>query len=144
MVPPPRRPPQPPPGADRRAVLRVALIRFAIILGVLVFGGVAWWMRDGSGASPPPNPSFFAGLGIFPALVVGAALAAVVVLRLVWGRATDPVRRRMLSIVALAPAEAAALFGAVGYFLSGDSRWFLAGMFVLAATVVLFPLRDLR
>lgn len=132
------------PPTDRRAVLRVALIRFAIILGVLVFGGVAWWMRDGFGASPAPNPGFFVGLGLFPAIVVGAALAAVVVLRVVWGRATDPVRRRMLSIVALAPAEAAALFGAVGYFLSGDSRWFLAGMFVLAATVVLFPLRDIR
>ena len=129
---------------DRRAVLRVALIRFAIILGVVVFGGVAWWVRDGGAATPPPNPDFFARLGIVPALVAGAALAAVIVLRLVWGRETDPARRRSLSIVALAPAEAAALFGAVGYFLSGDSRWFLAGMFVLAATVVLFPLRALR
>ncbi|HEU5049557.1 MAG TPA: hypothetical protein VFU00_04475 [Gemmatimonadales bacterium] len=134
----------PPPRADRRAVLRVALIRFAIILGVLVFGGVAWWVRDGAGAAPAPNPGFFLDLGFFPALVVGAALAAVVVLRIVWGRERDAARRRTLSIVALAPAEAAALFGAVGYFLSGDSRWFLMGMFVLAGVVVMFPLRELR
>lgn len=139
MAPPPRAP-----LPDRRAVLRVALIRFAILLGVLVFGAVAWWMRDGSGATPPPNPDFFVRLGIFPALVVGAALAAVVVLRVMWGRTTDPARRRTLAIVAMAPAEAAALFGAVGYFLAGDSRWFLMGMFVLAAAVVLFPLRELR
>jgi ABC-type xylose transport system permease subunit len=133
-----------PPSGDRRAILRVGLIRFAILLGVLVFGAVAWWMRDGRSATPAPDPRFLERLGIFPAIVAAAALAAVVALRVVWGRTRDTARRRKLAIVALAPGEAAALFGAVAYFLAGDSRWYLAGMFVLAAAVVLFPLRDVR
>jgi TRAP-type C4-dicarboxylate transport system permease small subunit len=133
-----------PPTADRQALLRVALIRFAIIFGVLVFGALAWWTRDGRAPTPAPNPAFFTRLGAVPAVVMLAALAAVAALRVVWGRVREPARRRALSIVALAPGEAAALFGAIGYFLSGDSRWFLAGVFVLFAAVVLFPLRQLR
>jgi hypothetical protein len=133
-----------PAAGDRQAILRVGMIRFAILLGVLLFGAVAWWMRDGRSATPPPNPDFLTGLGPFPALVMIAALAAVIALRVVRGRTRDAAQRRKLAIVALAPGEAAALFGAVGYFLAGDSRWYLAGMFVLAAAVVLFPLREVR
>lgn len=133
-----------PPAPDRRAILRIGLIRFAILLGVLVFGVVAWWMRDGATATPAPDPGFLSRLGILPALITGAALAAVVGLRLLWGKTADVARRRKLSIIALAPGEAAALFGAVGYFLAGDSRWYMAGMFVLAAAIVLFPLREVR
>ena len=133
-----------PPSGDRRAILRVGLISFAILLGVLVFGAVAWWMRDGRSATPAPDPGFLERLGPFPAIVVAVALVAVIALRVVWGRTRDTVRRRKLAIVALAPGEGAALFGAVAYFLAGDSRWYLAGMFVLAAAVVLFPLREVR
>ena len=130
--------------ASRRALLRVALIRFAILLGVLVFGVVAWWTRDGRAATPAPDPGFLDRLGLVPPIVMVAALAAVAVLRVVWGRTREPVARRRLSIVALAPGEAAALFGAVAWFLAGDSRWYVAGMVVLAASIVLFPLRQLR
>jgi len=42
--------------------------------------------------------------------------------------------------MAIAVAEAPALYGAVVYFLTGDPRLYLTGVFLMLTTLLLFPI----
>jgi hypothetical protein len=121
--------------ATSSAVLHI--IRLAIFGGALLFGIVTWWLRR---EAPPPlttdiGPLRFAGYGLWVSVLVVLAF-----MRGLLGKATEQARRSSLLIVAWAAAESLALFGGVVWFLHGDSRWFVAGMCLLLATFILFPL----
>jgi hypothetical protein len=121
--------------ATSAAVLHI--IRLAIFGGALLFGIVTWWLRR---EAPPPlttgiGPLRFAGYGLWVSVLVVLAF-----MRGLLGKATEQVRRSSLLIVAWAAAESLALFGGVVWFLHGDSRWYVAGMCLLLATFILFPL----
>jgi hypothetical protein len=113
------------------------IIRLAIFGGALLFGIVTWWLRR---EAPPPlttdiGPLRFAGYGLWVSVLVVLAF-----MRGLMGKATEQARRASLLIVAWAAAESLALFGGVVWFLHGDSRWYVAGMCLLLATFILFPL----
>jgi hypothetical protein len=56
--------------------------------------------------------------------------------------ATDEVRRVMMHyIVGYALAEAAALFGAVTWYLGGAREWFIAGLVVMVAGFQILPVK---
>jgi hypothetical protein len=121
--------------ASSTAVLHI--IRLAIFGGALLFGIVTWWLRR---EAPPPlttdiGPLRFAGYGLWVSVLVVLAF-----MRGLLGKATEQARRSSLLIVAWAAAESLALFGGVVWFLHGDSRWYVAGMCLLLATFILFPL----
>jgi hypothetical protein len=121
--------------AASSAVLHI--IRLAIFGGALLFGIVTWWLRR---EVPPPlttdiGPLRFAGYGLWVSVLVVLAF-----MRGLLGKATEQARRSSLLIVAWAAAESLALFGGVVWFLHGDSRWYVAGMCLLLATFILFPL----
>jgi hypothetical protein len=75
-----------------------------------------------------------------PALSV-AAVAAAAFLRAVIARTADPARVWSLRMIAWATGEAAALFGGVYWFNSGDPSRYTIGLIALLATFVVVPLR---
>ena len=81
----------------------------------------------------------------FPVLPIAmglwaAAITGILGLRNAWGKARDVKRRVHFSIIAIAVAEAPALYGAVVYFLAGDPRLYLTGVFLMLTTLLLFPI----
>ncbi len=119
------------------AVKNLAIVRIAILAGILAFGGVIWFVQRDPSWTPttPQFPVQPIAMGLW-----AAAIAGVIGLRAAWGRTTDVKRRVHFSIMAIAVAEAPALYGAVVYFLSGDARLYLTGVFLMLTTLLLFPI----
>ena len=113
------------------------IIRLAMFGGALLFGIVTYWLRRETPPPLPPEmgPLRFAGYGLWVSVLVLLAF-----LRGIVTKTTDQGRRVSMLIVAWAAAESLALFGGVVWFLHGDSRWFVAGMCLMLATFILFPL----
>jgi hypothetical protein len=112
------------------------LIRLSIFGGAFLFGVVTWFMRR---ETAPPlvadmGPLRFVGYALWVSVLVILAF-----MRGLLGKATDQARRAALLIVAWAAGESLAFFGGVVWFLHGDSRWYVAGMCLLLATFILFP-----
>ena len=119
------------------AVSKLAIVRIAILAGILAFGGIIWFLQRDPGWGPvtPQFPVRPIAMGLWT-----AAIAGVLALRAAWGRAPDVKRRVHFSIMAIAVAEAPALYGAVVYFLTGDPRLYLTGVFLMLTTLLLFPI----
>jgi hypothetical protein len=137
----PREPPPGPPVSRQPSPAQLALVRIAMLAGVLAFGGVTWVLRRGAPPAviPTPRALDYARLGVW-----GITIAVVLVVRMRLDRITDPARRATLSIVGWAAGELSALFGAVHYFLTGDPRWYLIGILLLLVAFLLIPLRRTR
>ena len=118
----------------RSRTARLAVVRMALLAGVLAFGAAVWWARRGQGA---PDPSAAPpALRTFGAAIWIAALAGVVGFWLLIPRARDERRRSSYTIFAWAAAEMPAVFGAAYYYLTGDSRWFAAGLTLLVGSLL--------
>ncbi len=115
------------------------VIRIALLAGVLLFGGVCWYVV--SRQPPAPDESLYAVLQI----TFGAALLAVVgaflVLRRVVRRA-DAQRRPALTVAGWALGEAPALLGGVTWLLTGRPLLYLAGTTLMVAAFIMFPLGE--
>lgn len=126
---------QPSPG-DQRAL---ALIRISLLVGVLVFGALTWWLQR-AGDRPPSDPSSLRILRISGLAIWAAAFTLLAFLRARLARLSAQGRRSYL-VISWGVAETVALFGGVVYFLSGDARWYVAGLFFMLAVFLVFPLR---
>ena len=109
-----------------------------MMLGVLLFGGVAWFMtRAPDWQAPGPELidqlSFIARIGW---IAIGIAL---VFLFLRFRNSTNPSRTSTASIFAWTLGETLALFGGVIMFLTAFSGWYIAGVTALALAFVAFP-----
>jgi len=125
-----------PPSATRT----LGLIRIALLVGVLAFGGIVWYLRRSSGATYPVNPH---GLRVAGQAVWGVMTLGTLALFLLGGRAT-PERRATLSVIAWALGEATAIYGGLFWMLLGDSQWYLYGVACLLLTYFIFPIRYTR
>lgn len=114
------------------------IIRLAMLTGVLVFGGVAWFVRRGS--PPAFDPAGLNTLLWAARAVWGASMAACVVLFMALRNARRPQQVRALSLVGWAAGEAVPLMGGVIWLLTGNSRWYLLGVIYLVLTFLAFPL----
>jgi hypothetical protein len=131
----------PPPGRPPVTPAQLALIRIALLTGVLTFGAVTWFLHRGGGWTPA-DPARVRVLLRTPGLILWAlVIAAVAFLRVRWSRLADDSARAATSIIAWAAAESVALFGAAYYLLSGDPRWYTAGLFLLLVSFMLFRSR---
>ena len=115
----------------------LTLVRIALLTGVLVFGAVAYVVRQGSA------PSIAAGeattLRLVGMIVWGIALAGLIGLRLVFRARAEAGRDTKLPLIAWALGEMPALFGGVFYLLTGDWTIFMTGLVGLLAAFALFP-----
>ncbi|HEU4563732.1 MAG TPA: hypothetical protein VFS05_03745 [Gemmatimonadaceae bacterium] len=118
----------------------LAVIRIGLLAGVLAFGAVAWLAHRQPGWEQPESAVI---VRVHRVVLMSwiAVSAILIVLRLRLERARDDAARRVTLIIAWAVSEAAALGGAVDFYLGGDASMFAGGLFVMAAAFILFPLR---
>jgi hypothetical protein len=120
----------------------LAVIRIALLLGVLIFGGVTYALQQ----RPDWEPASVDAVRVMRRAAFGvwaAASAILLALRFRLERARGG-QTRPLRIGAWAIGEAAALAGGADYLLSGDARMFVGGLFVMMVSFILFPIRGER
>jgi hypothetical protein len=118
----------------------LGLIRIALLVGVLAFGGVVWYLRR-SGAAPydvDPRGLRVAGQAVWALTTLGT-----LALFLAAGRASAE-RRATFAVIAWALGEATAMYGGLFWLLLGDRQWYLYGVACLLLTYFIFPIRDTR
>jgi len=121
---------------------QLALVRIGLLVGVLVFGGVAYFRnRDHPAAGGPTDVHLLRNVG---SIIIVAAIAGIIVIRTRLDRARDEASRMSLAIAGWSFGQMAALFGAVYFFLVGDPRWYAVGLVVLLASFMLIPVRGER
>lgn len=126
------------------SVRNLAIIRFALLSGVLLFGAVCWFVTSqrGGGAQPGASPAAFAAFRIVVPALCLVAIAVAAALRGVVARERDAQKRVSLRIIGWAMGEGAALVGAVYYFNLGDPRLYVLGVVAMLATFIILPLRE--
>ena len=118
----------------------LALIRIALLVGVLVFGGIVWYLRRSNDLTYSVDPR---GLRVAGQAVWGLMTLGTLGLFLAAGRAT-PERRATFSVIAWALGEATAIYGGLFWMMLGDSQWYLYGVACLLLTYFIFPIRNTR
>ena len=127
--------PVPPPSPAALAVIRLALL-----LGVLAFGAATTFIVR-RGDWRPSAPDALDSLWIVGIVLWVTAILAVAYLRFRGTRLAGRAGAATPAIIGWAIGEAVAIFGGVHYFLSGRPAWYLNGVLFLVATFVVFPLR---
>ena len=114
-------------------------IRFAMLLSVLLFGGISFVMRR-SGEAPPGviDPGTFVLMG---RILWVAALVGCAVLFTRARNARTASQMLMTGVVAWALGEGVALFGGLVFYLTGLSTWYFLGVGFLVLTFLAFPAR---
>jgi hypothetical protein len=124
------------------AATKLLLIRTALLAGLLVFGGVTWYMRRQPDALVlPPERARLYGY-VFVAMAA-AALTALFVLRrrLQAPGGLTEMAAVQTYIIGYAIAEGTALFGGVTWFLGGSQQWYVAGILLMVASFQVLPVR---
>jgi hypothetical protein len=115
------------------------LIRLAMLAGIVLFGGIAWYISSGDteGAVDPDGP-----LGYGAVLLVLAAATTVMVVRRQLEGVTSFDRRSTRILVAAAVCEGAALLAGVLLLLSGSATPFLGALAVFLFSLLLLPIEN--
>jgi hypothetical protein len=114
------------------------LIRVAMMTGVLIFGGVTWFIRR-SGDGPAFDPANATLLLWVARGAWGVAMATCLVLFALLRNTQQPARVRTLSVIGWATGELVALTGGVVWFLTGNPQWYSFGLVYLVLTFLAFP-----
>ncbi len=118
-------------------------IRIAMMGGLLLFGGITWFLHQRP-EWQPPKPGVADALVTIGRVTWATAVAALAVLFFQHRKAENPVRASTLAIVAWSVGEALALFGVVFYYIAAVPAWYISGMLAMAITFVAFPPPALR
>ncbi len=113
-------------------------IRLAMMAGVLLFGGVSWFLtHTPDWTAPEPGVADqLTGIARVAWVIVGVALT---VLFLKFRDPTNAARASSVAILSWALGETLALLGGVVFFLTSAAAWYIAGVVVLTLTFVAFP-----
>lgn len=109
-----------------------------MMLGVLLFGGVAWFITR----TPDwraPDPGLLDQLAIIARVGWIAIGVAFVVMFLRFRDSSNPSRASTVAIIAWTLGETLALFGGVILFLTAFGGWYIAGVTALVLAFVAFP-----
>ena len=114
------------------------LIRLSLLMGVLLFGGVTWFLRSQADPVPAraPDPTL-------EWIILGAWIVATAGIIFVSGKyraAELRARRVTYAIVGWALGEMAAMSGGVHYFITGSPRRFGLGLIIFGMALLLFPI----
>ncbi len=123
------------------ATRTLGLIRIALLVGVLAFGGIVWYLRKSGDATVySVNPR---GLRVAGQAVWGTMTLGTLGLFLAGSRA--PAERRVtFSVIAWALGESTAIYGGLFWMLLGDPQWYYYGVACLLLTYFIFPIRQSR
>ena len=113
-------------------------IRLAMLGGVLLFGGVSWFLTRTPDWTPPA-PEVAGQLTTIARIVWVIAGVALTILFLKFRDATDAARASSVAILSWALGETLALLGGVVFFLTAAAGWYIAGVVALTLTFVAFP-----
>jgi hypothetical protein len=122
------------------AARTLAIIRIALLAGVLAFGAVVWYLRRSGGASYDVDPR---GLRLAGQAIWGVATFGTLIVFLAADR-VPAARRPALSLIAWALGESTALYGGLFWLMLGDPQWYLYGVACLLLTYFIFPVRANR
>ena len=118
----------------------LAIIRIALLVGVLAFGGIVWYVRLSGNTAYGVDPR---GLRSAGQAVWGLMTLGTMGLFVAAGRASAE-RRATFSVIAWALGEATAIYGGLFWMLLGDPQWYLYGVACLLLTYFIFPVRGTR
>ena len=116
----------------------VQLIRFALIMGVLMFGGVTLVIHRQSSWKPGTLPAI-AGYALMAVSIVAVAVARSMRSRVL--REQDPQRRATLLLTGWTAGEAAGLLGGVLFLVTGQGQWYMLGLLAMLTNFALLPVR---
>ena len=116
------------------------LIRIAMLTGVLMFGGVTWFLRQ-SEPTPQVESTLLPTLLWMARAVWAVAIVGCIILFGIVRRDPSGLRARRLSVIAWALGESVALFGGAVWFLTGTPVWYAPGVVFLVLTFIAFPAR---
>lgn len=123
----------------RAATLRI--IRVALLTGVLIFGGIAYYLtrQRGGGLGEPEGAG---ALQIANIVILVFAAVGILFVQRRHAAERDPARRSTLNITAWAMGEAVALMGGVHFMLIGNPVPYLVGLMTMLAAFVVVPIRE--
>lgn len=109
-----------------------------MMAGVLLFGGVSWFLHRTPDWVPsdPGLVEQLTRIAWIAWIIIGVAL---VVMFLKYRDTDNVARASTIAILAWAQAETLALLGGVVFFLTAAAGWYIAGVIVLALTFAAFP-----
>ena len=113
-------------------------IRLAMMGGVLLFGGVSWFLHRSPDWVAPDPMRLEQLTRIAPFVALGVILGLAVVF-LKFRNTTNAAQASTVAILAWSLGETLALFGGVIFYLTAASGWYIAGVVALALSFVAFP-----
>jgi hypothetical protein len=113
-------------------------IRLAMMGGVLLFGGVSWFLTQ-SPDWTSPEPGIGDQLNRIARIAWIVVSVALIVMFMKFRQPNDIARASSVAILAWALGETLALLGGVVYFLTSMPGWYIAGVLVLTVAFVAFP-----
>ena len=113
-------------------------IRLAMMGGVLLFGGVSWFLHRLPDWEAPDPMLFEQLVRIAPIVALGVVLG-LAFLFLKFRNTTNAAQASTVAILAWSLGETLALFGGVIFYLTAASGWYIAGVIALALSFVAFP-----
>jgi len=125
-------------------VKSLALIRAALLAGVLLFGAVCWLSirQRGGGPMHEGSADAFSSLRFVVPLLCVVALGVAVAMRSMIARERDAAKKSSQRVVAWASGEGAALVGGFHYMQVGDPKLYVLGVVAMLATFIIVPLRE--
>lgn len=117
---------------------QLAFIQLSLVMGPVLFFGVTYFVRHQPGFTPVSNPLPDGVQYLLPVVFV-LALGGVFIVRNFRTSSSNDQQFATFSLIGWAVAEAAALLGCVYFFLNGDPKWAITGIFVQLFSVVLLP-----
>jgi hypothetical protein len=106
--------------------------------GVLLFGGVSWFLHQTPEWSPS-DPALAVQLTMVGRIVWIAAGLALAFMFVKFRDVSNPAQASSVAIIAWALGETLALFGGVVFFLTAAAGWYIGGIVALTLAFVAFP-----
>jgi hypothetical protein len=119
---------------------RLALIRIALLVGVLAFGGLVYYEHSRPGWAPNAAVDTRMLRLAMQVVWVGGIIGVFVLFTLA-KKITDRAKYAQFSIIAWSIGEMIALTGAVFYYMTDDPRSYILGLAAMMLTFFVFPVR---
>ena len=124
----------------RPVAVQLLIIRAAMLLGLVLFGVSTFYVKQRKTTAMMTDERAQLFGYIFVGMA-GSALVGMIAIRSRLSATTDVKRLTPLYMVGYALAEAAALFGAVTWYIGGAREWFIAGLVLMVVAFQVLPIK---